>query len=242
MQTNLVKFATLSILGFLTEINLNAQPQASIYADLGQSVVYDGMIVTNAGLLNYQIGKYKPEMGLQFEIRNAGNYFLSGYAFKLQRDFMIGNFPFELQSFCVATLTSSLLREINWGIISKIEHKHIKIWIGTNFRTFAYTRKTIRDFDIRSNTKIHEIWNLIYLFSFYLKPLSHQWNVSISLTDLDYFTIERETNPILSLQTIFRINSRLKVFVETRYKSNVPFNLNMNYYGFALRTGIIFNI
>lgn len=242
MRTNLFKTAALSIPSILIGINLLAQPQASIYTDLGRNVVNDGLIIKNAGLVNYQYGKYKTEAGFQTEFNSSKNVSLSGFAFKFSRAFLIKKFPLEVQSFFLVTPISSVLRETNWGIMSSLEGKHLKMSIGTNFRTFANTSKAIKNYDIRSNTKIHEIWNLIYSFSYYIKPLKHPCNVAFSITNLDYFTIEHETNPILILHGFYKLNSRLNFFVEIRCKENFPFNFNMNYFGISQRTGITLNI
>lgn len=242
MKTNLLKCVSLSILGFITAINLIAQPQASIYTDVSNSIVYDGVFVKNAGLINYQLGKYNTEAGFQFEINNPNHIFLTGFELKFSRNFRAGNFPFTLQSFYLVSPSSSLIRETNWGMVSNIESRHVKMSIGTNFRTFAFTRDAIRNYDIQSGMKTHELWNIIYSFSYFIKPSNHPWNTAISVTNLDNFTIERETNPILSLQALLRINSTLKGFVEVRCKGNAPLNLNMNYLGFAFRAGLIINM
>jgi hypothetical protein len=242
MKPNLLKFAVLSILGIIAGINLLAQSQASIYTDLGQSVLYDGLVVKNAGLINYEAGKYKAETGFQLGIKNSNNLLLSGFALKFSRDFLLRNFPFEVQAFYVVTPSSSLLRETNWGVVTNFGRNHVKMSIGTNFRTFAFTGRSIRELGIGSHTRIHELWNLVYSFGYYIKPVNHPWNFAMTITDLDYFSFEHETNPVLSLQFLCKINPSAGVFAETRYKGNVPFNLNMNYFGFVFRIGVIIKI
>jgi len=158
------------------------------------------------------------------------------------KDLHVSSFPVSVQVVYVSKPLAGILRETNWGVISKMELEHIKICLGTDFRTFAITRKAIREFGIQTNTKLHEIWNLIYLFGYYLKPLDNPWNVALTITDLDNFTIEHETNPVLSLDMLVNLNPKILLFMDTRYKCNWPFNLNMNTMGFSFRAGLKFNI
>ncbi|MCD6597395.1 MAG: hypothetical protein J7L04_06895, partial [Bacteroidales bacterium] len=123
-----------------------------------------------------------------------------------------------------------------------IRPKHFIIRIGTNFKTYALNKKAISNYEIDTDTKIKENWNLMYSFSYYLKSFDNLWNVGISITNFDYFIINQETNPVFNLNAWYKPGTPLKLFIETWYKSSGAFNLSVNYFGFFVRTGIIWNI
>jgi hypothetical protein len=241
MKTNLVKLTSLLILCFFTRINLIAQTQVSVYTDEGQNNVSDGLFIKTAGLANYQFGKYDAGAGIQLDLKSNNNA-LPGYAFKFSRDFLIKRFPLELRSFYVLTPYSEVLRESNWGFLMNIKRKHIAISTGVNFRTYALTRKELRNHDFNANTKIHEVGNIMYSFSYYYKPCDNRWNIYLSIKDFDNFNFSQETNPVLNLGFTHKLSSPLRLFVESFYKSAGALNMSVNYFGFFIRTGITWNI
>jgi hypothetical protein len=156
---------------------------------------------------------------------------------------MIKSTPIELQGFFLFNPFSDILRETNWGILLKSRLKHFDLALGTDFRTYAYSKKAINDYGIEKNAaKIHEPFNLIYSFSYYLKPTEDKWNIGLSVTNIDYFIINQETNPTLSLRGLYKLKSPLSLFAQAWYEPAGVLNLNINYFGFFIRTGIIWDI
>ena len=45
----------------------------------------------------------------------------------------------------------------------------------------------------------------MYRLSYYLKPADDKWNVCLSVTNIDYFVINQETNPVLNLSGLYKI-------------------------------------
>jgi len=239
MKTNLTISIFFSVLCFITGRNLMAQTQVSVYTDLGRNNVSDGLFIKTAGFAQYQFGKYKCEAGIQVDFKSNNEKVLSGYNFKLSRNCLIRNFPLEVESFYILTPFSYLLHETNWGLLINIKLIHFAIIAGTDFRTLTITESFE---EISTNNKMHERWNLMYSFSYYLKPLDNPWNISLSITDIDNFVINQESNPVINLRTSYEPGSRLNLFIESWYKSAGAFNLASNYFGFFFRTGIIWKI
>jgi hypothetical protein len=241
MKTNLVKLASLLILCFFARIYLIAQTKVSVYTDEGQNNVSEGLFIKTAGLANYQFGKYNAEAGIQLDLKSNNNV-LPGYAFKFSKEFLIKRFSLEMLSFYLLTPYSDVLRETNWGFLVNIKRKHFVIGTGVNFRTYALTKTKLRNPDYNTNTKIHEVGNIMYSFSYYLKPYDNRWNIFLSVKDFDNFNISQETNPVLNLGFTHKLSSPLRLFVESFYKSAGVLNMSVNYFGFYIRTGIIWNI
>ena len=219
-----------------------AQPRINAYTDVGKNNASDGLFIKTASLASYQFGKYNVETGFQLDLKSHNKNIFSGYRIAASREFMIKDFPIGLQGFSIWTPFSDILRENNWGILLNFRRNHFATKIGTNFRTFAYTQNAIELYEFETNTKIHENWNLMYLFSYHLKPIENHWNIGLSVTNIDHFIINQETNPVFNFHALYQISSPLKLFAESWYKSAGAFNLNVNYFGFFFRTGIIWDI
>jgi len=242
VNSKIITYVLIVFICFIPEINLIAQFQTTLYTDIGQNVVSDGLFIKMADLANYQFGKNKVEAGLQVDIISNTDRFFSGYNIKASREFMIKSFPLDAQGFFILTPFSDILRETNWGILFGMYRNHFSIRIGTHFRTYAYNQKTIKSYGFETDARLHENWNLIYSFDGYVKPINNLWNIGLSVTNIDHFIINQETNPILNVKAGYRIQSTLNLFLESWYKSAGAFNLNVNYFGFFFRTGIIWDI
>ena len=226
----------------MSGINLIAQPRLTAYTDFGQSSVSDGLFIKTAGLGSYQFGKYKVETGFLLDLISNNEKTISGYSIGASRELLIKNFPFEVQGFYILTPFSGIFRETNWGVVLNMKREHVVLRIGTNFRTFAFTQNAINDYDLKTNSKIHENWNLMYSFAYYIKPLENYWNIGFSITNIDHFIINQETNPVFNLRALYEVNQPINLFVESWYKSAGAFNLSVNYFEFFFRTGIIWDI
>ena len=219
-----------------------AQSGLSAYMDLGSNNVSDGFFMKTAGLVQYQFGKNSVEAGLQLDLISHNERVFSGYSLRVSRLLQIKEFPFEVQGFFLRTPFSDLLRETNWGMLLEMKHNHFAMRLGTEFRSFAFTRKAIDAYGYQEDERIRENWNLIYSFGYHLKPVDYPWNVGLSVTNIDHFVINQETNPILRLSGRYRVSLPLDLFMEAWYKSAGAFNLSVNYFGFFFRTGITWDI
>ncbi len=223
-------------------MDLSAQLQTSAYIDLGQNVSSDGLFLKIADLTSYQLGRNKLGGGVQIDILSNTDRVFSGFNFNLSREWSIKSFPVETRAFFMLTPFSDILRESNWGILFGIYRDHFTIKIGTEFRTFAYNQKAENSYDIDKGNRIHENWNLMYSFSGYIKPGDSEWNIGLSLTNINNFIINQETNPLLNLRFNYKFNPNLQSYFESWYESAGALNLEVNYFGFFIRTGIIWDI
>ena len=242
MKAISILFSFFLLLFFIPGTNLIAQPQVSAYTDIGKTSVSDGLLMKIAGLAHYQFGENKVETGFQFDLKSNNKKVFSGFNIKASRNIWIKNFPIEVKGFYVWTPYSDILHETNWGLLLHVKRNHFIMKIGTNFRTFAFTQEAIKYYDLEEGTKIHENWNLMYSFGYYLKPFENNWNIGLSITNIDHFIINQETNPIFNLRALYELSSPINLFVESWYKSAGAFNLSVNHFGFFFRTGIIWDI
>ena len=222
--------------------NLAAQPGFSFYTEAGRNNVSNGIFIKSAMLAYYKSGKNMLETGFQTDLKN-NKFGFSGYTLSASRKLKIKDISLELKGFCTWTYPSEILEETNWGTLLKMRKKHFEMTLGTNFRSYNLRQKAIKDFEINSeNTKVTEIYNIMYSISYYLKPSDDSWNIGLSITNFDHFIINQETNPVFNLTGLYRISSPVCLYIQAWYKCAGVTNLELNHFGFFFRTGITWNI
>lgn len=243
MYANL-NFRTLLLSLFLINFfNLNAQPGITFYTDVGKTNVSNGPYIKSATLGHYKVGKNTLETGFQLDLKSYNKNVFSGYLINASRIIPIKRIPISLHVFYVNELFSEILKETNWGVYLQMRHKRFDMVFGSNFRTYCFRKKAVDEFEIeKSATRLHEKFNIMYSFSYFLKPTDELWNIGLSITDMDYFIINQETNPMYNLQGIYKFNTSFCLYAQAWYKSAGVLNMSSNYFGFFFRTGLIWDI
>ena len=226
----------------LCSFTLIAQSGLTIYTDFGENNVSHGLYNKSAAMGHFKFGNNNLESGFQLDLNNSKNIVFSSYTINASRDFNIKGVPLELQWFCTLTDFSKILRETDWGALLKMHRNHFEMAIGTNFRTYSFSRKAVKDYEIdKRAATFHEVYNIMYSFSYNFKPADSRWNIGFVVTDIDYFIINHETNPILNLNGFYKLSSSVSLFTEASYKMAGATNMAVNYFGFFLKTGMTWN-
>lgn len=232
----------LIISAMLTIYELDAQPDMSIYSDIGRNNVSDGLYLTMSISGNYTIGKTNMGFGSQFNLINHNDILFSAGKINIDRTFEIKGKQCRATIFYIYNLFSELIHDTHWGIAFNHNSKHFTYILGTNFSTSHLTRKAIEEYDINSNTRLVEKWNLMYLLGVNLKPFENRWNAGFRITNIDNFIIRHDTNPMLALNSKYRLQVPLTLFLETWYKTAGVLNISANSFGFFIRTGLLWEI
>jgi hypothetical protein len=224
-------------------LKLASQPGLSVYSDIGKNNVSQGIFIKSVTMGYFKSGKYELETGFQTDLKNNNRYGFSGYTLNAARSFLVKEISLELKGFCTWTYPNQILLETNWGAMLKLRQNHFEMSIGTNFRSYNFRHRAENEYEINTkNNKVHEIYNLMYSFSYYLKPTDHNWNVGLSVTNIDYFIINQETNPVFNLNALYKLSSQICLNIQAWYKCAGLTNLELNHFGYFFRTGIIWNI
>ena len=221
--------------------NIAAQVKLSSNIDAGENNVSEGFCVKSSLWGSWQIDKIRIEGGTQFDLKSVNDNFFTAASLLAGRKFLIGKFQFEAQGLLIYNLFSEPIHESNLGILTNIERKHFIFKLGTEFRNYHITKRGVKEYDIESNKVIHENWNLIYLFQYNLKPYDHKWNIGTSITNIDQFLINQETNPMVNLKGRYKISSPLTLYFESWYMNAGSLNISAGYFGYFLRTGVIWS-
>ena len=230
------------LLIFLSGFDLMSQSRVTFFNDIGQNNVSNGLYIKTGSLFSHQFGKNCIETGFQFDLKSNNKNIFSGYNLKISRQAQLKYIPFNIHGFYLWVPFSDVLRETNWGILLDMKRNHFVLKFGTGFRTFAIPQKAFENYGINTSSKIHENWNLLYSFGYNLKSLNNLWNIGLSVTNIDHFIINQETNPVFNLRGQYKARPPLDLFIESWYKSAGAFNLSVNYFGFFIRTGIVWDI
>jgi len=232
----------LIILLIMTSVNVVAQPGLTIYADAAKNSVSDGLFIRSAFLGYYKSGNYQLKAGIQTNLVNGNNITLSGYRVDGSREFKIKTTLLGIHGFFLWTSATRILQQTNYGCAFTMNLSHFEMLIGTNFRTYSFKRNALKDYGIGNDeTKIHENLNLMYSFGYNLKPSDNRWNAGITLTNIDYFMINQETNPYINLKGYYKLSNAVRMFAEGWYKNAGVTNISSNYFGFVIRGGVQWN-
>ena len=223
---------------------VDAQIALQSHFDVGENNVSEGVFVKNSIRSSYVFLNYSVEAGMQFDLHSNNPNVLTGFDIIGKRQLSIGDFPFEIKGFFFLNRFSDVLYETNWGFrVETRKLKHFLFELGTDFRTNTITKTAREEYDIvKSDSKIRENFNLIYVITAYLKPRVNDWNVGLSVTNVDYYLINQSTNPVFYLQATWKLKSKLTLYLETWYKQAGILNINADYFGYFFRGGVKWEI
>ena len=242
INARLSKFPTVILFILLLTFRANGQIQISTYLDAGRINVSEEGVVKTAVLADYHIGKIALYTGGQLEFQGPSPNEFTGFYLKGGYEVSAKKFPFDVQGLFLLNPYSDIIHEWSLGLLLNAEQPHFTYKLGTNFRKYYITNKAKNEYDIGDNSSLFEKWNVMYLLGYRLKPRDHHWNAGITVTNIDYFLINQETNPMIYLRGSYAISDPFSVYLETWYKSAGTFNIGANTFGYFFRAGVIWSL
>jgi hypothetical protein len=88
-----------------------------------------------------------------------------------------------------------------------------------------------------SDAMILEPFEAVYRVEAFVRPQTSPWNISLCLSNMDNYQIERMWQPMFYLGGWYDINQHWRVRLSGKYKLAGMFHLNAHYYGAELRAG-----
>lgn len=119
------------------------------------------------------------------------------------------------------------------GLSLGYNNRHWKFQLGYSNRFF--TQITRVNGDIRSY--IVEPVNILYNIEGHLFDSNHPWNIGARLSNIDYFTIERFSSPMVMLLSHCKLTSSTSLFLDTGLRPAGNYNLSSNFWGCFIRIG-----
>jgi hypothetical protein len=84
---------------------------------------------------------------------------------------------------------------------------------------------------------ILEPFDIIYRVEAFVRPQSAAWNISLCVSNMDNYQIERMWQPMFYLGGWYDVNEHWRVRLSGKMKLAGMFHLNAHYYGAELRAG-----
>ncbi len=215
----------------------NSQVELDYLLDLGQTNVSQGLYISTALVSAYSFDKYTLKAGAQFQLIHPSSRVFSAAEFVAGRRFCVGKQTLEAEAFYLYRNFSSLMFISNWGLAVGIRKRHWRFDLGQDFKAYRVREKAL-SYETEGRV-IRENFNLIYRIAYFVNSPEKPWNISLSLTNRDYFLINQETNPMLSLRAETYVSSTMKLYLENWYKPAGALNMSAHYFGYFARTGFI---
>lgn len=223
----------------------SAYPQAglSLYTDFGKNNVSEGLYLKSAVTGFYKLNRTTLEGGILAGLKDKKHTGLSGYSFSVSRSLIDRKTKLIIKGYGIIANPSKIVMESDMGVLIRMSHSRFNMEIGSDFRTYNLRQKAISDKVYSRNAlRINEIYNIIYLFNYNLKPDDETWNIGLTITNIDHFIINQETNPVINLSGRYKLRLPITLYAEAWYKYAGVTNLELNNFGYFFRTGIIWNI
>lgn len=87
-----------------------------------------------------------------------------------------------------------------------------------------------------------EPFNLIYSIKGLVRPGSSRWNLTLGMSNVDIFEMERGWQPIFSMGGKFAVNNRLLLNLDAFCKPAGMFHLNAEFYAAIVRFGVTYRL
>lgn len=219
-------------------ITTKAQTQVALFTDIGNTQTSNGIFLKPFILGQYEFKKHQLSGGIQSSLIGNNPKVFNAIQGGIGRNFKFKTLPLRLQAIYIWNNPAELIRENNWGGYLQLKQKYYNLKLGTHFRTIYYSQQAIEKYNLPYQEKIFENWNLLYAFNYYLKAQDNPWNIGFSVTNMDNFIINQETNPLFYIIGKYRFKETYTVFLEGWYMSAGAFNASVNYFGYFIRTGL----
>lgn len=220
------------------------QLKQNIYLDAGSSTVSDGLFARPAFTTSFAFNSYYGTTGFQWTCSSAERNALSGWLISGGRKFSVREIPLSVDLFYLINPYTERIRESSFG--GGISHKrsHLDIYFGYHMRRYRLNENAVDPGDPLSGSDI-SIWeyrNFMYRGTVRLKERDAPWNLSVSVTNFDYFLIQQETNPMVNLAGYCRISDAVKMHSSLWYQGAGMSNIHANHFGFYFRTGAVWQV
>jgi hypothetical protein len=236
MKKNIVLFFIITITWSVAD--LNAQFMLEGQMDLGNNNLSRGIYLQFSNFGYYEKNYWGAQAGYQLGLVQPQDVFFNSWYINAYGKIPLGKIKLNLGGEYLWTAFSPEMREINWIIIARTSLKHWQFALGNNTRIYRLSRKTANtDLNADPDSRIIEGGNLMYSFSFAIKPLENKWNLMLTLTDYDRFIIHQEMNTLVNMRFDYKVSKPVSLYSELWYIPAGVQNLQADYFATFIRIG-----
>lgn len=213
------------------------------YAETGSNAMTEGWYGNFSTEITGRSGTLWASTGGLLSFNQASQPLFSAWSVKAGNDFTIGKFPLTVNALFLWKPVSADMRETNFGWMVTHRSTHFGFALGLNTRIYSFTQTAISQYQLPDSvpTSLWEPINLMYKISWF-QPLNKRWNLEASVTNYDRYFIQQETNPLLLLKAGYIFRKNLQFYAESGWMQAGLLNMQVNYFGFYLRGGVVWKI
>lgn len=228
------------IISFLLTTQGKAQLSGDFSVSTGNNYASYGQYAKLYGLFSYQYGDWGFSAATGTVFSAARENIFDALRLSVSKEFKIKNKPYEANFFYQRSPYSSRLNEHNAGLLLTRKTRRWFFNLGVNTRLYQLRNQYAKE----NSYTVKSLWepvNVIYKITYH-RPLSTKFEINGSVTNFDNFIIEQETNPFLMVDFRQKVSKKSKVYFDVAYQQAGFFNIRVNYFGYFLKAGYLFDI
>lgn len=213
------------------------------FIEAGQNKAVHNGYFCLAAIPSFDFKKNSIDAGVLWTFGGCREMNFTGLSLKATHRFSFLRQSFAISGSYLMEPFSNELRQINYSIVLNYKLPHFQFDFGNNYRIFRLSRAFRRsNYNVSDNYKIVEPGNLIYTFQYIVNRKEQPWNITVSLTNYDFFIIEQEKNPMALLGGTFLIKKNILLFIDSGLKYAGFSNYEIEFFGYFFRLGMEWNI
>ena len=220
-----------------------AQPSIMSFVEVGQNKIVKRGYFSLAAISSFDFKKNSIDAGVIWTFGGQRETNFAGLSLNAARKFSFLRQSFAISGSYFMQPFSNELRQISYSIILNFKLPHFQFDLGNNYRIYRLSRAFERSNKSGSdNNRIVEPGNLIYTIQYSVKRREQSWNITVSLTNYDFFIIEQEKNPMALFGGTYQIKKNTSLFIDLGLKYAGFSNYEIEFFGYFFRMGMEWNI
>ena len=201
----------------------------SLHAGYGHNLTYGSMA-------NFDIDAYLPinkHFDMQASVRTStANFYTAGVQLRPKFVLPVGELYLE-DRLMMRWVNRDSFRDFVHAFSVGYKMQYVNVQVGMANRIITPLPYTKRSED----EMILEPFDAVYRVEAFVRPQTSPWNISLCLSNMDNYQVERMWQPMFYLGGWYDINEHWRVRLSGKMKLAGMFHLNAHYYGAELRAG-----
>ena len=195
-----------------------------------------GHNLTYGSYANFDIDAYLPinqHFDMQASIRTStANFYTAGVQIRPKFVLPVGELYLE-DRLMMRWVNRDSFRDFVHAFSVGYKMQYVNVQVGMSNRIITPLPYTNRSED----EMILEPFDAVYRVEAFVRPQTSPWNISLCLSNMDNYQVERMWQPMFYLGGWYDINEHWRVRLSGKMKLAGMFHLNAHYYGAELRAG-----
>lgn len=231
MKKSILIFSTwLVALGAMAQVQPGDEQYAvSLHVGYGHNLTYGSHA-------NFDIDAYLPinkHFDMQASVRTStANFYTAGVQLRPKFVLPVGELYLE-DRLMLRFVSRDSFRDFVHALSVGYMMQYVNVQVGMANRIITPLPYTKRSGD----EMILEPFDAVYRVEAFVRPQTSSWNISLCLSNMDNYQVERMWQPMFYLGGWYDINEHWRVRLSGKMKLAGMFHLNAHYYGAELRAG-----